>query len=332
MKDESTAQFVHDVAHIACKSCGEKMNPWLFAPVDAMRNQPMAFSSVVRCEGCGLGHLNPLPKPDDIPAFYQLAQYYTHGTSHIPPVRASIADRLLTKIAWTFDRSEDFDPENIASHLPSGGSVCDLGCGSAKTLERFKALGFSVVGVDPDPVARESAAKLGIVVETGTAEILPQPLTGHQFDLVIMSHSLEHCRDVNAAIGNAYALTRPGGCCYIEAPNCASEHFESFTICSTMFDAPRHIHFFTPGALTHLARQAGFEVERSTFRGYVRNFSPAWRAWERTIADRMEQSGQPVTTRRHSYLASVKLLAKSLLHSPARKYDSMGVMLKRPAI
>jgi SAM-dependent methyltransferase len=218
----------------------------------------------------------------------------------------------------------------MAPLLPAGGRICDLGCGHARYLKEFKALGFEVIGVDPDPDARAHAAEVGVVVEVGTAEDVPDDLPDAAFDLVIMTHSLEHCRDPRRAVENAFRLTRPGGLCYVEVPNCASEHFKTFNICSTMHDSPRHIQFFTPSALRSLMRSVGFEPRQTFYQGYIRNFDQSWRAWERTIAQRVSAFEPRLAPRDHSFLASVSLLFRSFWRAPEEKYDSIGLLMARP--
>jgi SAM-dependent methyltransferase len=296
-------------------------------PLDAKKNEPTPYSSVVRCERCGLGSLSPLPEADEIPAFYALDRYYTHGESHISAVPPSLLDKALTKLAWWADHSEPFDPARIAVSLSPGARICDLGCGHAQYLQTFKALGFEVVGVDPDPSARAQAAQAGVMVLEGTAEDVPD--MGRQFDLVLMTHSLEHCRDPERALANAARLTKPGGLCYIEVPNCACEHFETFTICSEMFDAPRHIHFFTPAALEEGCRRAGLSIKKRLFSGYVRDFGTGWRGWEKDIADRVNNLDPSLKAKRHSFAASVGLLLRSFWRSPERKYDCVGLLLTK---
>ncbi|UIY28405.1 class I SAM-dependent methyltransferase [Neorhizobium galegae] len=113
-----------------------------------------------------------------------------------------------------------------------------------RLLGRFKALGFNVLGVEPDAAARAEAAKAGVTVLAGTCEELPADLKGQSCDLVIMRHVLEHCRDPILALQKAFFLTRPGGILFCEVPNCAATHFKSLGVCSAMFDAPRHLYFF----------------------------------------------------------------------------------------
>ena len=303
--------------------------PWLHMPVDAKTGELTPYSEVIRCQSCELGMISPLPPPAAVPGFYQLGSYYTHGESHIAERASSVSDRVLTKFAWWADRSEYFDVGAMAKMLPAGAKICDLGCGDAKYLEEFRSLGFEVVGVDPDVSARENAGKRGLEVLEGTAEVLPEEISGQRFDLVLMTHSLEHCLDAPLAMRNAHKLTRPGGLCYVEVPNCGSEHFKMFTICSEMFDAPRHIYFFSRAALETMATRSGFIVERIIYGGYVRNFAPSWRAWESEIADRVRRAEPRSTPARHTFTASCKLLLKSFWQAKDGKYDSLGVLLRR---
>ena len=305
--------------------CGGQMAPWLHMPVDAKKNEPTAYSTVLKCEQCGLGSLSPLPDADTIPDFYVLDRYYTHGEGHIEAVPTTVADKLLIKAAWLADRSDPFEPEKIAQSLRPGARICDLGCGDAAYLQQFMALGFDVLGVDPDPSARERAAQAGVTVLEGTAEDLPD-IQG-KFDLVLMTHLLEHCRNPAKALANANFLTKPGGACYIEVPNCSAEHFRMFTVCSEMFDAPRHIHFFTPGSLEEQCRRAGFALKKRLFSGYVREFGPGWRAWECKIADRVRMVDPGMRVRRHSFAASVALFLRSFWRTRERKYDCVGLLL-----
>lgn len=315
-----------------CISCGGDLGHWLSMPIDPMKNTKTPFASALRCDDCGLGVISPLPEPCEIPELYALDQYYTHGASHIARLAPSFLDKALIKLAWWFDRSELFAPSNIIGHLPppEHAKICDLGCGGAKYLQEFQAAGFSVLGVDPDANAREQAMASGVSVLPGTAEDLPPDMATDQYDLVIMTHSLEHCRNPLTALENAFRLTAPGGLCYVEVPNCACEHFETFTVCSTMFDAPRHLQFFTPSSLKAMMEKVGFSWKKTLHMGYVRQFHPSWRAWEATIHDRAIAADPSLRLKRHNFLAGAALFLRSAFMPRERKYDSIGYLMRRP--
>lgn len=309
-----------------CPNCRRPMRDWLEMPLDAKKDAETPFRATVRCSACGLGAVHPSPRPDEVPALYSLSSYYTHGASHIRPVTARLLDRVLVRLAWQADRARPFDVEDIAARLPPGGTVLDLGCGDAETLELFAQKGFDVLGVDPDARSREQAAARGVTVLDGTAEAPPAALEGRRFDLVIMSHSLEHCLDPTAAVASVARLVAPGGLAYIEVPNAGCAHFRTFRQCSEMFDSPRHLWFFTPEALEAVAIGAGLRVGEWRFNGYTRHFKPSWRAWEREIHDRLRRRGWSGGAKRHTLLRSFGLLARTAFARAPRKYDSVGVL------
>jgi SAM-dependent methyltransferase len=273
--------------------------------------------------------LTPQPKVDEIAELYQLPSYYTHGESHMRQVAPGFWDKVLTKLAWKVDRSTSFDPQQIARVLPAGGTICDLGCGNGTLLKRFQELGFVVIGVDPDPSSRKLAAGLGVRVLPGTAEALPAELAGRQFDLVIMTHALEHCIDPAEAIANACLLTKEGQYLYCEVPNCGCLHFEALTVCSENFDSPRHLWFFTAEGLRRVIEANGYVFESWRFAGFTRHHSPSWRAWEATIYDRLAKRGEVRAGKRHTFARSVSILVKSAFAPPYKKYDSVGVISKK---
>lgn len=309
-----------------CPACQRAMRPWITMPIDAKKDADTPYGNVVRCSSCGLGMTTPMPRPDEVPGFYDLSSYYTHGESHMRPLPDTLLDKVLVALAWRADRARPFDADTVAALLPPGGTVLDIGCGHGELLEQLVARGIDAVGMDPDQRSRELAADNGLTVYAGTAEKPSLELAGRCFDLVVMSHSLEHCLDPVAAMASVKRMLAPGGHAYIEVPNAGCHHFEEFRQCSEMFDAPRHLWFFTDDALSEVARGAGLRVERWHYNGFTRLFSRTWRSWECEIFDRLERRGHAGGAKRHNRLRSLALLARSAGAPPARKYDSIGIL------
>lgn len=310
-----------------CSLCGGALLPWLAMPIDPIKDQPTPYASAMRCDACDTGSIRPLPSAAEIAGFYALDSYYTQGASHIPEVAPTLLDRVLIKLAWQVDRGRQFDVAAVRALLPDGGRVVDLGCGDGERVGELQAAGFAATGVEPDPAARARGAAAGLDIRPGTAEQPPAELAGA--DLVVMSHSLEHCREPGRAVASAAALLRPGGHLYCEVPNCAATHFRTFTICSTMFDAPRHLQFFTPAGLAILLERHGLAVVDRLFSGFTRVFQPGWRAWEATIHDRASRARPALRARRHDVAAAARLLAQTAFARPEAKYDSVGLLARK---
>jgi SAM-dependent methyltransferase len=296
-------------------------------PIDPMKDEPTPYRDTWRCKSCGYAGIYPRPSPSEVPGFYDLPSYYTHGQPQANGVQGSIADRLLVKLAWWGDCARPFNP---AVDAKAGERVVDLGCGSGDMLADLKELGCDVVGVEPDAAARANAAGRGLTVLDGTAEALPAELEAGSFDLVIMSHSLEHCLDPLLALQNAYELTKPGGRLYVEVPNCGCAHFEALDVCGANFDSPRHLSYFTRQALERAATKAGFVAESWRYHGFTRHHRRDWRDWENTIADRLQTAEPGRRASRHSLGKSLRILARSAFAGFERKYDAIGLIAVRP--
>lgn len=311
-----------------CSACGASTQPWIRMPIDGKKDKFTPFGNVVHCPACGLGQIDPLPHADEIAGLYELESYYTHGESHMRPVSPGLLDKVLVKFAWQADDARPFDVDQVTALLPDGGSILDIGCGHGELLEALCAAGYDTLGIDPDPASREVAGRKGLLVLAGTAEQLPLELLERQFDLVIMSHSLEHCLDPALALSNVRHLLSPSGYAYIEVPNAGCRHFAMFRECSEMFDAPRHLWFFTSDALQRSLAGAGLSVEQWHYNGFTRLFTRSWREWECEIFARLRKRGLATNSRRHSRARSFMLLLASARAEPMKKYDSIGALVR----
>jgi SAM-dependent methyltransferase len=251
----------------------------------------------------------------EVRTFYP-ADYYTHGISDVPQPKPSFLDRLRTHIAWWFDNGRDFHPNELPNH---GGLVCDLGCGSGNSLRLFKVSGYQTVGVDPDPVARSIAADAGTILN-GTAEDLPLDLLGKKFDVVLMSHALEHCIDPVKAISNAKKLLREDGTLVIEVPNNKALSFSIFRAFWPWTDIPRHLNFFSANSLLNLLQRNGLEIFNTIYVGYTIQFAPAWISKQRDIWKQIGSGRAPNFSG-----AAWAVLVRTALSQDKYKYASIRI-------
>ncbi len=95
----------------------------------------------------------------------------------------------------------------VQPHLPKGGRVLEVGCGTGALARRLLDLGFSVAAVDRDPDAVRAARDRGVpAVE---ADFLT--FRGGPFDAVLFTRSLHHIHPLELALDRAHALLAPGG-------------------------------------------------------------------------------------------------------------------------
>lgn len=319
------------------KTTVEGFRPWLDMPIDAKTYRPTPYGRVIRADS-GLGRAELLPAPTEVPSFYQLDAYYTQGQSHFvagDPV--TFADKVRGHLAWRADRGKQMDPKAILSRVPSRSAptrVLDIGCGDGALLRQFSGLRCEVTGIDPDEEALAQGRKhiLPHALYQGSAEAAADILANRTFDIIIMSHALEHCIDPAQAVRSARTLLAAEGVFMVEVPNCAADHFQTFNIISEMFDAPRHLWFFTPPSLRALIEEAGFRVTETYYHGFTRHFGNAWRATENRIREKLLASGlsSSAVPPAHSRWESAKLLARTMFAPPERKYDCVGFFASTP--
>lgn len=312
-----------------CPLCGTPttdLRPWITMPIDAKKRAEVATGTLVWCDTCQFG--TTLRQPDDeaLLAAYDLSAYYTSSSSHMPDVRPGLADKLLLKAAYINDAGTMMDSRRLLAQVPGARSALDIGCGNGDFLAALAGDGRRLIAVEPDPKARVVAASKGLEVLPGTAEQLPEALTGESFDIVTLTHVLEHCRDPLKALSSIRDLLSPSGILYCEVPNCGAIYFQTLSRISEMLDVPRHLHFFTQASLTALCEKAGLQVTGYNYHGYTRHFTTGWRAWENQIHDMLAERGEAAPHR--SIANSFALLARSARAAPDRKYDCLGVFAR----
>ena len=152
-------------------------------------------------------------------------------------------------------------PPYDAMRHRGAGSLLDVGCGRGDLASNFANAGWRASGLDISPAAVAAAREVGVDAHVGTIETAP--FQDGSFDLVIMSHSLEHMPDPAGALAHARRLLRDGATLIVAVPNWDSWQRRRFGADWTPLDVPRHLTHFSPRALHLAARRAGFVNSRT---------------------------------------------------------------------
>lgn len=234
-----------------------------------------------RCD-CGLVWLNPTPILEDIPKCYP-QNYFTHTRVSSPNLGASSTTKLLRYMALSsclgykhlkpdlwyasllgrlimltpFGREKA--TMGLGALLPpyqAGGRLLDIGCGNGYYLAVMKELGWEVAGIEIDPKAAEVAkSRFDILVHQGNLE--NAPFDDRSFDVITMSHVIEHIPDPIRFIINAAKLLKPSGQMVIITPNVQSLGHKVFSQKWYPLDPPRHLLIFTPETLKQCLVKSG---------------------------------------------------------------------------
>ena len=123
---------------------------------------------------------------------------------------------------WNRDKDRSF--RFVSRHLPTPGSMLDIGCGNGRLMYVARRAGWQVKGLElSSEMAGFVLDRLGIeVVVADFLQAEPRAISEVPFDLVCLRHVLEHLPDCRLAMRKLRELVRPDGHVLIEIPNVES--------------------------------------------------------------------------------------------------------------
>jgi Methyltransferase domain len=92
------------------------------------------------------------------------------------------------------------------------------------------------------------------------------------FNVLTMSHVIEHVPDPLAHLSECWRILAPGGQLIVRTPNMASFASRMFGKDWTALDPPRHLVLFTPSSLHACVERVGFHVIRERSHAYLASF------------------------------------------------------------
>jgi hypothetical protein len=255
---------------------------------------------VVACDRCGFCFNDTRSTREDYDRYYREISKYadpqlSSGSGSSPEDNRRLAETtdVIREFAGT-----------------TGGSILDIGCGAGGLLDSLAALGFTtLVGMDPAPACAAEVTRRGHRGIVGTLD--DHPLGGDRaFDGIVLSHVLEHVRDVPAALESLRRLLAAGGWLYVEVPDaarygeCLIAPYQDFNL--------EHINHFSGGSLRNLLAARGWRVAHEASKtldlGHGRGY-PAVYAFARPASP---ADLEPDLTARHALAAYVTASARRM--------------------
>ena len=147
---------------------------------------------------------------------------------------------------------------NFISHFVEFNCKSDLivefGCNDGANLFPWYKKGFQVVGVELDPKMVEFGKRKGLNLIYG--DLLNYNFGEKPPKLLILSHTLEHVRDVNEVLDRLYEILQPDGYLFIEVPGIRSHALGDPMI---YFDV-EHNYYFDLNSLSKLLKRHTFNI------------------------------------------------------------------------
>jgi SAM-dependent methyltransferase len=210
---------------------------------------------VVACTRCGFAFANDTPEQRFLDAYYR----------EMAKKSALLERRGYTEPEYLV-RTHRVSLTHILPHVHPGDRVLDIGCytGNLLALLRDAVPGVRVTGLDPSALAARVAREHhGVSVEVGS---LFDELDLGEFDVVLLTHVLEHIVELRPFLARILTLMADGARLCVEVPDAEAffltaeqddpigvEHKDPFLQFSV-----EHVNYFTAASLTNLMRANGF--------------------------------------------------------------------------
>jgi 2-polyprenyl-3-methyl-5-hydroxy-6-metoxy-1,4-benzoquinol methylase len=232
--------------YVSCNLCGANDYRVVFPKGYAQVHQ------IVRCNHCSLMYANPQEAID-----CQEFEQYEEKVRNQDPESVQYFQKQHVQL------TDNLQVLKILNDLyPSRGKLLEIGSYLGIFLDRIRAAGWDVTGLEPfHSVAELSRKKYGLnVVEA----LLPEAkFPAGAFDAIIMLHVIEHLPNPAEYIREIRRIVRPGGAFVVETPRFDSLMFKVLGRRErSLSNCDGHIYFFTVQTLRELLERNGFEVVR----------------------------------------------------------------------
>jgi SAM-dependent methyltransferase len=201
--------------------------------------------NLARCHRCGLVVMDPMPTREELPGLYP-ADYHSYAQGGNPVAR------------WLLRRYQRRQAALCRKHLPPGGRFLEIGCATGDVLAELAGQYPIVSGIELSEDAAAVAAARGLDVFCGTLEEFE---TDQQYDLIFMSHVIEHVLDPVATVARIAQLLAPGGVLYVETPNVGALDARVWKSRWGLIHYPRHLYLFDRSTIARLYESAGMTCD-----------------------------------------------------------------------
>lgn len=146
----------------------------------------------------------------------------------------------------------------IKAGVARSAKILDVGCGQGGLLDALREQGFTnLMGADLGMVCvMETLARGHAATQASVGEF---PIEA-KFDLIILSHVLEHIEDVRPFLHDCLVRLAPKGILYVEVPD--ASRYAKFPLPFLDFNS-EHINHFTGSSLEGILKGSGLEASAS---------------------------------------------------------------------
>lgn len=205
-------------------------------------------TQICTCDECGMAFAVSCATAQDYRGHYaRHSKYDTAVSASGSGESAHDAKRLTELVEW------------LAPHVAAESAILDVGAGRGGLAHAFRQHGYPhVSGLDPAEGCVAAMRTAGLCAHVGELEADHWPTDPDRFELIVLSHVIEHVFDATAALSRAAQRISPRGLVYVEVPDASRYTLEGFP--PFYFFDPEHINHFDANSLEVLAMRCGMRV------------------------------------------------------------------------
>lgn len=209
---------------------------------------------VFQCSSCTHLFVHPVPSYENLRSLYSSDRgYHKDKYESIFDGNHKYPDSMLDNL-------------RVISKFVPAGKILDVGCSNGEFLYLAKERGYHVQGVELNPMTASAAMRNGIPVHNGVLQDCH--FEDGSFDVIYLSHVMEHIDDIDIFVREVVRIIRPGGLLAVGTPNHDAFFPRSTFILHRVFripwshpTPPEHLHQFSWRSMMCLLERYGFEVQ-----------------------------------------------------------------------
>lgn len=224
-----------------CFLCGEKRKIKLYS------SSPY---SIVKCGGCSLVFVDPLPDKEFLESLYQ-KKYYDFSESQ----KEGRALQWMSRI-------------KILDRFSTPGKLLDVGCGTGEFLKSARQAGWYVQGTEfSEYSSKKAESAVNIPVFHG--ELKDANFSEASFDVITLWHVLEHIPEPAELLQECRRILKDGGIMLVEVPNVdyalqklkgSIKKGNPYFLLTFENSGEPHLYHFSSGHLKKAVEKFGFQV------------------------------------------------------------------------